>query len=89
MWEVTAGEKLTIPLVHTRRSEFSGDTLQLKTSGEGFEGNPRFDVSISADTSEAVLDLGGSEDATGRLPDRLLWQRGGEIPIQSGGGHVG
>ncbi len=56
VWEVTAGEKLTIPLVHTRRSEFSGDTLQLKTSGEGFEGNPRFDVSISADTSEAVLD---------------------------------
>jgi len=56
VWEVDAGEKLTIPLVHTRRSEFSGDTLQLKTSGAGFEGNPRFDVSISADTSEAVLD---------------------------------
>jgi hypothetical protein len=56
VWEVTAGEKLTIPLKHTRRSEFSGDTLQLKTSGEAFEGNPRFDVSISADTSEAVLD---------------------------------
>ncbi len=56
IWEVTAGEKLTIPLIHTRRSDFSGDTLQLKTSGEGFEGNPRFDVSISADTSRAVLD---------------------------------
>lgn len=56
VWEVTAGEKLTIPLIHTRRSEFSGDTLQLKTSGEGFEANPRFDVSISADTSVAVID---------------------------------
>ena len=56
VWEVTAGEKLTIPLVHTRRSEFSGDILQLKTSGEGFESNPRFDVSLKADTSEAILD---------------------------------
>ena len=56
VWEVTAGEKLTIPLVHTKRAEFSGDILQLKTSGEGFEGNPRFDVSIAAETSEAVLD---------------------------------
>lgn len=56
VWEVTAGEKLTIPLVHTRRSEFSGDILQLRTSGKGFEGNPRFDVSLTADTSEAVLD---------------------------------
>ena len=56
VWEVTAGEKLTIPLVHTRRSEFSGAVLQLKTSGEGFDANPRFDVSLTADTSEAVLD---------------------------------
>ena len=56
VWEVKAGEKLTIPLVHTRRSEFSGAVLQLKTSGEGFENNPRFDVSLTADTSEAILD---------------------------------
>jgi hypothetical protein len=56
VWEVTAGEKLTIPLVHTKRSEFSGTILQLKTAGEGFENNPRFDVSLTADTSEAVLD---------------------------------
>ncbi len=56
VWEVAAGEKLTIPLIHTKRAEFSGDILQLKTSGEGFEGNPRFDVSISANTSQAVLD---------------------------------
>ncbi len=56
VWEVAAGEKLTIPLVQTRRNEFSGSVLQLKTSGNGFEGNPRFDVSLAADTSEAVLD---------------------------------
>jgi len=57
VWEATVGQKLTIPLVHTRRSEFSGSILQLKTSGEGFENVPRFDVPLSADTSEAVLDL--------------------------------
>ncbi|MDA1232845.1 MAG: serine protease, partial [Planctomycetota bacterium] len=56
VWEVAAGEKLTIPLVHTRRSEFSGSTLQLRTFGAGFEGVPRFDVSLDADQSEAVLD---------------------------------
>lgn len=56
VWEVTAGEKLTIPLTLTRRTEFSGSVLQLKTSGDGFEGHPRFDVSLAADTAEAVLD---------------------------------
>lgn len=55
-YEVPAGEKLTIPLVHTRRSEFSGTVLQLKTSGAGFEGNPQFDISLATDASEAVLD---------------------------------
>ena len=57
VWEVAAGEKLTIPLVHTRRSEFSGSTLQLRTFGAGFEQVPRFDVSLDADQSEVVLDL--------------------------------
>ncbi len=57
VWEVTAGEKLTIPLVHTRRSEFSGSTLQLRTFGAGFEQVPRFDVSLDADQSEVVLEL--------------------------------
>jgi hypothetical protein len=56
VWEVTAGEKLAIPLVYAKRAEFSGTILQLKTSGDGFEGNPRFDVSLTADTSEVVLD---------------------------------
>ncbi|MFN9718150.1 MAG: serine protease [Planctomycetota bacterium] len=55
-FEVVAGEKLTIPLIMTKRSEFSGSILQLKTSGEGFENNPRFDVSLTGDTAEAVLD---------------------------------
>lgn len=57
-WEATVGEKLTIPLVFKHRGEFSGSTLQLKASGAGFEGMPRFDVPISAEKADAVLDLG-------------------------------
>jgi hypothetical protein len=57
VWEATVGQKLTIPLVHTRRSEFSGTVLQLKTSGAGFEQVPRFDVSLASDSSEVTLDL--------------------------------
>jgi len=55
--EVTAGEKVTIPLRHTVRSEFSGATMQLKTAGAGFDRAPAFDVSLTADSSQAVLDL--------------------------------
>lgn len=58
VWEVKAGEKLTIPLIHTRNSEFSGASMQLKAFGHGFEHLPPFDVSLTADASEAVIDLG-------------------------------
>ena len=57
VWEVTVGEKLTIPLVQTRRCEFSGATTSLKTFGAGFEGVPAFDIPLDSDASEAVLDL--------------------------------
>jgi len=57
VWDATVGQKLTIPLVHTRRSEFSGTVLQLKTLGAGFEQVPRFDVSLASDSSEVTLDL--------------------------------
>ncbi|HEY5313514.1 MAG TPA: serine protease [Pirellulales bacterium] len=57
VWEATVGQTLTIPLTQTRRSEFSGATLKLKTFGEGFERAPSFDVSLNADSSQAVLDL--------------------------------
>lgn len=53
---VTAGGKLTIPLFHTRRSEFSGATMQLKTMGAGFERVPAFNVSPTAEESQAVID---------------------------------
>ena len=57
VWDATAGQKLTIPLRHTLRSEFSGSILQLKASGAGFEQVPRFDVSLLTDSSEVTLDL--------------------------------
>jgi hypothetical protein len=57
VWEVAEGGKLTIPLMQTRRSEFSGATLKLKVVGTGFERVPSFDVPLTADTSQAALDL--------------------------------
>ena len=57
LFEVNAGEKLTIPLVQTRRCEFSGATMQLKAFGAGFENLPPFDVPLTADFSQATLDL--------------------------------
>jgi hypothetical protein len=57
VWEVNAGEKLTLPLIHSRRCDFSGANISLKTFGSGFEGVPAFDASLTAETSEAVLDL--------------------------------
>lgn len=56
IWEVVAGQKLTVPMIHTRRTEFSGTILQLRTFGAGFEGNPQFDVSLAAETSDITLD---------------------------------
>lgn len=57
VWEANAGGKLTIPLVHTRRCEFSGANISLKTWGAGFESVPAFDAPLKADGSQAVLDL--------------------------------
>lgn len=53
----TVGEKLTIPLQQTVRCEFSGPKMSLNTYGAGFEKAAAFDVSLTADKSEAVLDL--------------------------------
>jgi hypothetical protein len=65
VWEVTAGEKLTIPLKHIRRNQFSGANITLKTYGEGFERNPAFDATLKGDSSEAVLDLAKLKPAPG------------------------
>jgi len=55
--EATVGEKLTIPLTHSKRGEFSGSVMQMKTLGDGFESVPPFNVSLDALTSETTLDL--------------------------------
>ncbi len=73
---VTAGEKLTIPLLHTRRSEFSGGTLQLKTMGAGFDHTPQFDVSLTADQSQAILDTAALKTPPG---DYLIAFYGGAV----------
>jgi len=74
--EVVAGDKLKIPLIQTRRSEFSGATMELKTIGAGFDRAPPFPVSLAADSSEAVLDLGALKTAPG---DYLIAFHGGAV----------
>ncbi len=73
---VTAGEKLTIPLLHTRRSEFSGAVLQLRTMGAGFDRAPQFDVQINADQSQAALDTAALKTPPG---DYLIAFYGGAV----------
>lgn len=74
--EVKVGEKVTIPLVVTRRSEFSGATLHLKAIGAGFEAAPGFDVSLTADSAAAVLDLAALKTPPG---DYWLAFHGGAV----------
>ncbi|MEZ6127265.1 MAG: PPC domain-containing protein [Planctomycetaceae bacterium] len=57
VWEVTVGEKLTIPLQKTLRCPFSGPKMSLRTYGDGFEAAKAFDIPLTSESSEAVLDL--------------------------------
>jgi HSP90 family molecular chaperone len=65
LYEIKQGETLSIPLVHTLRSEFSGNVIQLKTFGPGWEGNPPFDISIADKESQAKLQAGAIKAAPG------------------------
>ncbi|QDU27173.1 hypothetical protein ETAA8_22580 [Anatilimnocola aggregata] len=73
---VVAGEKLTIPLNHTRRGEFSGSTLNLRTMGAVFERAPAFNVPLTADSSQAILDTGALKAPPG---DYLIAFYGGVV----------
>jgi hypothetical protein len=64
-WEATAGEKLTVPLKLTWRSEFTGTSIKLKAFGDGFESAKEIDVPMKATTAEAVLDLAALKTAPG------------------------
>lgn len=55
--EVAEGAKLSIPLAHLTRSEFSGSIVQMKAFGSGFERMPQFDLTLTEPASEAVIDL--------------------------------
>lgn len=55
--EAKVGEKLTIPLIHHRTSDFSGDTIQMRAIGVGFEKAPGFDLPVKANSSQVVFDL--------------------------------
>ena len=57
VFEAKVGEKLTIPVIHKRNSDFSGDKIQMKMIGAGFEKAPGFDLPINAAGSEVILDL--------------------------------
>ncbi|MCA9076900.1 MAG: PPC domain-containing protein [Planctomycetaceae bacterium] len=65
VWEVTSGEKLTIPLALTRRCDFSGANISLNTYGSGFDGASAFEVPLDEETSEIVYDLATLKTAPG------------------------
>ncbi|MBS0201376.1 MAG: serine protease [Planctomycetes bacterium] len=76
MLTVVAGQKLTIPLTHVRRSEFSGATMNLRTMGAVFDRAPAFDIQLTADTSQAVLDTAALKAPPG---DYLIAFYGGAV----------
>ena len=65
IWEVKAGDKLTIPIKAIWRSEFAGTSIKLKAFGEGFEGVKELDVPLKATQLEAVLDLAALKTSPG------------------------
>ena len=76
VWEASTSDQLTIPLKHLRRSEFSAATLQLRTFGEGFDRVPQFDVNLTEDGSNAVLNIGNLKIPPG---DYLVAFYGGAV----------
>lgn len=74
--EATVGAKVTVPLVHTRRSEFSGATMKMKAIGAGFERVPAFDLPLTADSSEIELDLAALKTPPGEY---LIAFHGGAV----------
>jgi hypothetical protein len=74
--DAKAGEKLTIPLTITRRSEFSGASFPVKAIGAGFESVAGFEMPLNADKAEAVVDLNALKLPPG---DHMLSFIGGAV----------
>jgi hypothetical protein len=55
--EAVAGQTIKIPLTLVKRSDFSGTTMNLRPIGPGFERVAAFDMTLTADGSEATVDL--------------------------------
>ena len=73
VWTITAGGSVTIPLALTRRSEFSGASMQAKPIGPGFEAMPAIELPLNADASQVVIDTAKLKLAPG---DYLLALQG-------------
>ena len=74
--EITAGQKLTIPMTVTRRSEFQGATVQLKSVGPGLESAPALKVTFNENKAEATIDTAALKTAPG---DYVLAFLGGAV----------
>lgn len=75
VFEAMEGDKLTIPLIHMRRGEFSGAIMAAKTLGAGFERH-QFDLPLDQDASDTVLDLAALKTPPG---DYLIAFYGGAV----------
>jgi hypothetical protein len=74
--EVAAGQKLTIPLTVTRRTEYQGASVQLKSVGAGLESAPPLKITFDQDKAEATLDTAALKTPPG---DYTLAYLGGAI----------
>jgi len=56
VWEVTEGEKLTIPLKAVWREDFTGTSLKMKAHGFGFDALKPFEIPLRAERYDVELD---------------------------------
>ncbi|HAC91840.1 MAG TPA: hypothetical protein DCF63_14615 [Planctomycetaceae bacterium] len=56
-YKAETNSQVTIPLKIDRRCDFSGTVLGLSTLGNGFHGNPRFEIPLQENQAEVKLDL--------------------------------
>ena len=75
IFEAAEGEKLTIPLIHMRRGQFSGSIMAAQTLGAGFEKH-KFELPLDKDKSDTVLDLAALKTPPG---DYLIAFYGGAV----------
>ena len=56
VWEVTEGEKLTIPLKAVWREDFTGTSIKMKAHGFGFDLLKPFEIPLRAENYDVELD---------------------------------